>query len=466
MFKLDDGAMRVQEAYANLYNEITQPDKVFVSTQYFRRQWVPRLGHTLAWLILALRQRCYWNKRTGEERDWCVVTQEELAQEIGVELRTVRRLLQAEHASKFIVEMRGRYQYDNRLGKRVREDTLYRVRMDDPLVPEDEERLRQRLAAELAGLDVDPKTGQVDMLKLLDRPLEDATVSPNARSNGNHVEDILPGSSPLPQGNPSGESPDLEDKMSGRSDHLADKMSARSPDLEDKMSGRSGHLPDILSGESPSPTGQNVRYKDISTTNKVLVIPEVQQQQQYTPAAKPVVAVGHLKDLQLGLEEVLVPDENGPPSADLANGHEGSQESFVVQPLAEVVKQDIRAAGRYQPPLESRSEIYYSVAHALDEGGDEWTDEEQAKIRLRQQLERDLGETWNRLGGFSLEESLRRFFSAELVTRFLAGASEAERSRIEGWVSYARAATTLRNPGGFLRSKIESGESPPNPNGR
>jgi len=41
---------------------ITQPDKVFVTTQYFRKKLVPLLGHALAWLIIALRQHCYWNR--------------------------------------------------------------------------------------------------------------------------------------------------------------------------------------------------------------------------------------------------------------------------------------------------------------------------------------------------------------------------------------------------------------------
>lgn len=71
--------IQLQQAYANLYNEIVQPDRVFVASQYFRQKWLPLLGHALAWLILAWRQRCYWNKRTGEVRNTCVVTQEELA---------------------------------------------------------------------------------------------------------------------------------------------------------------------------------------------------------------------------------------------------------------------------------------------------------------------------------------------------------------------------------------------------
>lgn len=134
-----------------------------------------------------------------------------------------------------------------------------------------------------------------------------------------------------------------------------------------------------------------------------------------------------------------------------------------MQPLVEVVKRDVRTAGRYSRDigLLNRREVYYSVEHALGRGGDEWTEEERQKIQKRNELERKLGERFNRLGGFSLEEALQQYFSPELTTRFLAGQAEGELGRIEGWVTYTRQAEGLTNPGGFLRSKIESGEHLP-----
>ncbi len=401
-----DSVMRLQEAYANLYNEITQPDKVFVATQYFRRNWVPRLGHALSWLIIALRQHCYWNKRTGEKRDWCLVTQEELAQEIGVTPKTVRRLLQHEHAGRFIVEVENRYRYDNQLGKLVRKHSFYRVRMDDPLIPEDEERLRQRLADELAGLRVDPETGQRDMLKLLDRMIDG---------------DL-------------GDEDDLPDKMSGRW-------------CPEPVEGSEGH--------------QGNGDPGISETNATPDLPDsAEPPVGEVSTAVPVVGVVHpdeLENLTLTDDQVLVR-----VYADSDSG-EDEQELFSVRSLAEVVKRDIRSAGRYSPDigLLYRREVYYSVEHALGQDSDNWTEEEGRKIGKRNKLEQELGERFNRLGAFSLEEALHQYFSPELRTRFLAGQPEAELRRIEGWVAYTRKANGLTNPGGFLRSKIESSEQPP-----
>jgi len=159
----------LQEAYANIYNEIVKPDHVFVATQYFRQKWVPLLGPALGWVILALRQHCYWSKATGEKRDWCIISQEELATEVGLSVATLKRLLKEKYVDLFIVDISYRYRYDREKRKQVRKNSRYRIRMDDPLVPEDEERLKKLLAEKLAGLDIDPETGQVDFLRLLNQ---------------------------------------------------------------------------------------------------------------------------------------------------------------------------------------------------------------------------------------------------------------------------------------------------------
>lgn len=373
----DDQVMALQEAYANIYNQIVKPDKVFVATQYFRTRWVPLLGPSLAWLIIALRQHCYWNRQTGEKRDWCLVTQEELAQEIGVSVSTVKRLLEHEHANKFIIEVNKRYRYDSDLRKRVRRKSLYRIRMDDPLVPEDEQRLKGLLTQELSGLDIDRETGQIDILRVLDRLSE----------------------------------------TSGKEEEIGDLVA----DLAGKMSR-------LLAGQ---------------TTDRE----EEPEGEQPFPGAV-TVSPRRLKDFQLADEWVLVEWE----------------ESFLAVPMVEVVKHDIRRShNRWWD--RARTECYYSVAHALGEGGEEWTEEEEARIERMARLERELQGRYERLGAFSLEEALQRYFSPQFTAQILEGKGAEELERIEGWVAYTRSAKGLVNPGGFLRTKIESDEEPPPPQG-
>ena len=155
----------LKQAYANAYNEIVKPDDAFWASNYFRTQWVPRLGPSLAWLIIALRRRCYYSRR-----DWCEVTYQELAGEIGVSKRTVIRLLQSKQARFFIQEVKQGHRYDPARGKLVQEPNRYRVRMDDPLTPEDQERLKSMLADEAIRLGLEPsQLVQGDFCELLHR---------------------------------------------------------------------------------------------------------------------------------------------------------------------------------------------------------------------------------------------------------------------------------------------------------
>jgi len=438
--------LRLQEVYANLYNEITQPDRVAVMTQYFRQNWVPRLGHSLAWLIIALRQHCYWNRKTGEVRSWCQVTQEELAAEIGVEPRTIRRLLQQPEVGRFIIEVKERYGYDRRLGKRVRETTTYQIRMDDPLTPEDEALLRQRLAENTAGLGVDAETGQQDMLRLLDR-----------LSGNGHLPDIL-----------STRSDDLPDILSGETGHLPDKMSTRSGDLPDILSTRSDHLPDILSGETGH-LPDKMSALNNSTLNSSLLLTVPEHQHQHAPP-NPVPEVGggavigatDLPDFVLASDAVLVPL---PPDARRSGADtdgDAPPGSYRVETLEAIVRRDLLHAKQVgSSTVQDQTEVFYSVADALGTGGDEWQPDEMARIELRKRLERDLGACLVRLGAFSLAEALQTYFSSDLSQRFLAGKSDAELRRIAGWLAYTRRAMSLKSPSGFLRSKLESREEPP-----
>lgn len=394
----NDHVLALQEAYANAYNQLVKPDKVFVATQYFRLRWVPLLGPALSWVIIALRQHCYWNKRTGEKRDWCLVTQEELAEEVGVSVATLRRLLQQEHADKFVLDVTQRYRYDPNLQKRVRSRPMYRIRMDDPLVPEDEARLKELLIQKLSGLNVDPETGQIDILQVLDRLSE------------TEVED-------------------LQLKLSDRSDDQVPDADAA--EIDGAISELAERLGEILTGHNSHPRdagepGQTSDPEDDAAYPGAVFVPTAE-----------------LHSFELAEDQVLLPWDEG----------------YLAAPIAEVVKRDLRINGGFPG---SRTECFYSVQHALGESPEDWLPEEQARKDRMERLEQELSQRYAYLRAFSLEEALQRHFSSDLVAQFLADKSEAEHARIAGWVAYVRRQKNLVNPAGFLRTKIESRETPPN----
>jgi len=132
--------IKLQPFYYELKNEIIEPDKVVVATQYFWDKWAPLLGPTLTVLVVRLRRYCYYNKLTKEKRDWCYPKQETLAKEIGVSADTVQRELKREVATYFITR-KPRYIYSKKMGKKIRTSDMYYIAMDDPLIPKDEKRL-------------------------------------------------------------------------------------------------------------------------------------------------------------------------------------------------------------------------------------------------------------------------------------------------------------------------------------
>jgi hypothetical protein len=122
--------------YHELENEVKQPDRVRLQTDYFWRKWAPKLGPTLTVLVITLRSYCYYNKLTKERRDWCYPEQKTLADNIGVSVDTVQRELKKQIARHFVTR-EPRYRYDERLKRPVRTADTYHIAMDDPLTPED-----------------------------------------------------------------------------------------------------------------------------------------------------------------------------------------------------------------------------------------------------------------------------------------------------------------------------------------
>ncbi len=174
----DDGAplpltpeqARLLPFYHDLRNQIVEPERVVVSSQYFWAKWAPRLGPTLTSLIVCLRRHCYYNKITQERRDWCFPEQATLAREVGVEsTKTIRAALQ-EPLAAYFVRREPRYVYDPKRGKRIRTSDMYFVAMDDPLILEDEAlltlRAAERLLSEGRGseLDLDSRTSRPSTL--------------------------------------------------------------------------------------------------------------------------------------------------------------------------------------------------------------------------------------------------------------------------------------------------------------
>jgi len=159
----------LRHVFADAQARITRPTRIALATHYFRTEWVPYLGATNAWLIMVLRSRCYWNKESGELRDTCVMSTQELADLLGVSTRTVIRSLQDPLVRKFAIAQERVYERRASDGRKTPARTRFQVHLTmDPLTPPDEEAFADILLSDAARYGLDPATGQMNMLDILD----------------------------------------------------------------------------------------------------------------------------------------------------------------------------------------------------------------------------------------------------------------------------------------------------------
>lgn len=137
--------------YRDAYNAIVQPDRQHYTSWYFHRAWLPLLGPDLWLLVWEMRTRCYWNKETGVKRDTFEATYQELGAAIGISESTVKRLLnpkqepQQTYVKKFVTKLKTKRRYSDKRSGTVNETSVWQVRLDDPLTPDDELELERRL---------------------------------------------------------------------------------------------------------------------------------------------------------------------------------------------------------------------------------------------------------------------------------------------------------------------------------
>jgi chromosomal replication initiation ATPase DnaA len=160
-FEMDPGEAETAEqpelfftgSYRDAYNEIVQPDNVLCMTRYYCDKWRPLLGNDLWILLWEMRRRCFWGRGDRVNKDILEMTFEDLGKIINVSEATARRLLyprdpkKRELLKRFVTKIGVRRNYSKEVNRVVNEDTAWRVRLDDPLTPEDEEKLKNRLSS-------------------------------------------------------------------------------------------------------------------------------------------------------------------------------------------------------------------------------------------------------------------------------------------------------------------------------
>ena len=162
-----NGQITVMADYFSLANEIVQPDQYVSTSRYFCLKWEPSLGLVGARIIRVLRSLGYYNRQTGEMRDGIPIDLPELAALCGFSVATIKREFgsgkEGKAANPFLhifVQREKNYRHDAVTGQIWREENIYRVKMDDPVHPDDLPRLQELWEGRQKGSDSGGKKGE------------------------------------------------------------------------------------------------------------------------------------------------------------------------------------------------------------------------------------------------------------------------------------------------------------------
>lgn len=131
--------MLLEAAYGSEKASIIQPERGILVTNYLMDEWTPIIKHSGVFVVLAARRLCYWNVGTGEKRNIVETNMSIIAKKADVSLRTVKSLLSNEIIRKYFLRYKVRRVMTPN-GIRTA-GIILQVRMDDPLTPEDQNRI-------------------------------------------------------------------------------------------------------------------------------------------------------------------------------------------------------------------------------------------------------------------------------------------------------------------------------------
>ncbi len=154
--------LSVHPVYLSARAAIVTPEKAIPVTFYSVEKWLPRLGPERWCLVMLLRSLSIDTPRRGDGTKRVTCSWRELAELLDVHEETIaswlkhqpipndkpwRQIIPADEKSKFLALFipRLRYAYQTHNGKTRRTGFMLEVLMEDPVAPEDEAKLEQRM---------------------------------------------------------------------------------------------------------------------------------------------------------------------------------------------------------------------------------------------------------------------------------------------------------------------------------
>lgn len=192
--------LSIHPVYLSARAAIIAPERAIPVTLYFAQKWLPRLGPERWCLVVLLRALCIDAPRRADGTKRVTCSWRDLAEMLHVHEETIaswlkhdslpndkpwRAIIPEDDQSRYLALFipRLRYAYETHNGKTRRVGFLLEVLMEDPVVPEDEAKLRQ----------------QVNLLRMQqgELGLETYRLTPNVSKNNTDLPKISSNSSTL-----------------------------------------------------------------------------------------------------------------------------------------------------------------------------------------------------------------------------------------------------------------------------
>ncbi|MDM8521435.1 hypothetical protein QUF64_15415 [Anaerolineales bacterium HSG6] len=250
--------LSLNPVYLSARAAIVAPERALSTSLYGIQKWLPRLGSERWCLILLLRSLCVDSPRQNNGTKQVVCSLQELANALSIHKRTLlrwfkhkpipndkpwRAIIPHDEKAKYLALFipRLRYAYETRQGKGKRVGFVMEILMEDPVVPEDEIKLKQ----------------QVELIQTRQGSLNLETYRP---INELAPQQIPPESSPMPES--LNRQPDTSPRrVNGQNDILDNNIKSHYDTLHHDVNGQSVHSESLNrqnSASQQSIKGQNV----------------------------------------------------------------------------------------------------------------------------------------------------------------------------------------------------------------
>jgi len=126
----------LHKAYGSKRAGVIQPENIVVTTNYFFKNYVKKMGSNNAMIVIWCRKKCIWRPEEDIFRNVVYTTRDAISADLGISEKTIDRAWDDPYVKMFL-RHEVTWRKDKETGQARKAGIKITVRMDDPLTEED-----------------------------------------------------------------------------------------------------------------------------------------------------------------------------------------------------------------------------------------------------------------------------------------------------------------------------------------